>query len=186
MKLLLFPDSRLTTPCELVTPADFTPDFHAQAQRMLAYCREWKGYALAAPQVGIMKRFFVVLPAPLPGTKGHRASGYPTLPVHPLIICNPVVSNEEGKYVYQESCLSMPGVVGNLARPASFTLTYATGGSDPMFENMSRERTIECRGLLARIVQHEIDHLDGRLFVDRLDPITRNRLYPAINKLRRR
>ncbi len=186
MKLILFPDARLTMPCALVTPADFTPEFHKQAQKMLAHCREWKGYALAAPQVGIMKRFFVVLPAPQPGTKGYRENGYPTLPEHPLIICNPVISNPEGKHVYPESCLSMPGVVGNLTRSASFTLTYATGGSDPMFENMPRERTMECRGLLARIIQHEIDHLDGTLFVERLDPITKNKIYPAINRLRKR
>ena len=106
------------------------------------------GVGLAAPQVGISKRITVMNPDP----ENER-----TL----VKMINPrIVASSEETVSIEEGCLSVPGVRGDVIRPAAVEVAY--------LDENGTERKLQAEGLLARIIQHEIDHLDGVLFVDRL------------------
>lgn len=103
------------------------------------------GIGLAAPQVGILKRVIVI--------DLGDGSG-------PLEIINPVIIEQEGEQVDIEGCLSVPGVYGEVKRPARMVVEYT---------NLDGEKVrVEARDLLARCMSHEIDHLDGILFIDKV------------------
>lgn len=109
---------------------------------MLETMYEAPGVGLAAPQIGIAKRLIVVDP-------GDR---------NVLQLVNPCIVEAEGNCVDVEGCLSVPGVFGEVDRAEKVTVTA--------LEKNGREVRLEAEGLLARILQHEIDHLNGTLFVD--------------------
>jgi len=103
-----------------------------------------KGVGLAAPQIGIPLRFFVT---DVPGDK-------------PRMFINPeIIAKTENKTVFEEGCLSLPGINKDVKRPEGIIIKA--------FDIKNREFTLECRGLLARCTQHEYDHLDGILFIDK-------------------
>jgi peptide deformylase len=104
---------------------------------------EAKGVGLAAPQIGIAKRLIVL-------DAGDR---------NVLQLINPCIVNVEGNCVDVEGCLSVPGIFGEVERAEKVTVTA--------MDKEGRELQLEAEGLLARILQHEIDHLDGTLFVDK-------------------
>ncbi|HDH02316.1 MAG TPA: peptide deformylase [Nitrospirae bacterium] len=111
------------------------------------------GIGLAAPQVGVSRRVIVV---------------HVNLKeeAHPLIVLlNPEIVQVDGKVVSEEGCLSVPGYVSNIER-AGIVLVKG-------LDREGRPVEVEAEGLLARALQHEIDHLDGILFVDRMSPIKR-------------
>lgn len=110
-----------------------------------------KGVGLAANQVGVARRVAVV------GVEEHR-----------LVLINPVIENPEGKDKAEEGCLSIPDAYGDVSRPAKIVLR-ALGRDGKPFR-------LEAEGLLARAIQHEIDHLDGILFIDHLGPLKRQLL----------
>jgi peptide deformylase len=104
------------------------------------------GIGLAAPQVGVQKRLFVY---DLQDEEG------------PKVIVNPIISETRGEWEYDEGCLSVPGLSWTIVRPKEVHLTgYDLGGN---------EVSIEADELMARLFQHELDHLDGVLLLDRLD-----------------
>ena len=106
------------------------------------------GIGLAAPQVGVGRRLFVY----------DVGDG-------PEAIVNPVISESRGEWVYEEGCLSVPGLFWEIVRPKEIHLTgYDLDGN---------EVSIEADELLARLFQHELDHLDGVMLVDHLDEDTR-------------
>lgn len=106
--------------------------------------RENNGIGIAAPQVGVSKRIIIV------DNKGKD-----------WILINPEIVWESDALVdFEEGCLSVPGVFDNVKRPESIKIKYRNAKGKPIFEKVD--------GLLSRIVQHEIDHLDGVLFVDYL------------------
>jgi len=108
------------------------------------------GLGLAAPQVGVQKRLFVY---DLRDGEG------------PKTIVNPVVSEHRGEWTYEEGCLSVPGLAWEIVRPKEVHLTgYDLDGN---------EVSIEADEIVARLFQHELDHLDGVLLLERLDPDTR-------------
>lgn len=145
MDLVLFPDSRLRQKCEPV--AEVTDSVRQTLSTMSKRMIEWNGIGLAAPQCGIMKRMFV---AAVSG----RACAF----------VNPKVEDlHEGTAAMSEGCLSMPGLAVELERPAS-VLVRAQDERGKNFE-------MKCRGILARCVQHEVDHLDGILMVDHLEQL---------------
>jgi len=101
------------------------------------------GIGLAAPQIGILKRMIVI-----------------DLGDGPIEIINPVIVEQEGEQIEVEGCLSIPGVYGEVKRPARIIVEYT---------NLNGERVrIEGADLLARCLSHEIDHLDGILFTDKV------------------
>ncbi|MBN9502580.1 MAG: peptide deformylase [Armatimonadetes bacterium 55-13] len=115
---------------------------------MIRIMKQANGIGLAAPQIGIGQRILVMAP------QGMRATGF----------INPVIVKAEGEQVGQEGCLSIPGLYGDVKR-ADFVVVEA-------LDRKGRPVTYEFEGLAARVAQHEIDHLDGVLFIDKVDPAT--------------
>ncbi|HOI44346.1 MAG TPA: peptide deformylase [Candidatus Aminicenantes bacterium] len=111
------------------------------------------GVGLAAPQVGFSKRLITV-----DLSLGERKEDL-------IILANPEILSREGQIVCEEGCLSVPGIYEKVARPAR---VVAKG-----LDLEGREKTIEADDMLARALCHEIDHLEGKLFVDRLSPLKR-------------
>ena len=108
------------------------------------------GIGLAAPQVGVHKQLMVI----------DLALDDPNEP--PFVFINPVIKKANKDFeVDQEGCLSIPGVYMDVTRPTEITVSYK--------DETGRPRTLEASGLLARAIQHEMDHLNGVMFVDRVD-----------------
>ena len=126
-----------------------------------------EGVGLAAPQVGIHRRIVVV---DIHGASDDRPSGE-----EPLVIINPVFEHKSGELEWEEGCLSVPGELGMVTRSAEVTLRYTDLSGD--------EQVLQADGLKAVALQHEIDHLDGKLFVDYLGRIKRNVIRRKMLKL---
>ncbi|MGH7792564.1 MAG: peptide deformylase, partial [Thermodesulfobacteriota bacterium] len=122
------------------------------------------GIGLAAPQVGLNLRVCVVDISP----RDEKSEGL-------IELINPVIILAEGVQVEEEGCLSIPGFVSEVKRKAKVKVSALNRGGQP-FE-------IEGTGLLARALQHEIDHLDGILFIDRLSRLKRELLKKKIEKV---
>jgi peptide deformylase len=133
-----------------------TPKLAAIAERMLATMRNGNGVGLAAPQVGILQRFFV---AELPEDEEND------LPRETYILFNPEIVKGKGEQTGYEGCLSIPGYIGEVARQEQVTVKGLNERGRPV--------RFKVEGYLARVFQHEIDHLDGVLYTDKLtDPNT--------------
>ncbi|HSF05557.1 MAG TPA: peptide deformylase [Methylomirabilota bacterium] len=117
------------------------------------------GIGLAAPQVGISLRLIVI-------------ADDRTRQVRPLV--NPVIVDRRGEQTAEEGCLSIPGIFAPVSRAAWVRVEARDLDGQPV--------TIEGQDLLARVLQHEIDHIDGVLFIDRLDPVARDRIKRKIKK----
>lgn len=133
-----------------------TPKLGAFAEQMLGTMRNADGVGLAAPQVGVLQRFFV---AELPEDEENNH------PRETYILFNPEIVKSKGEQVGYEGCLSIPGYIGEVARQEQITVKGLNEQGKPV--------RLKVEGYLARVFQHEIDHLDGILFTDRLtDPDT--------------
>lgn len=125
------------------------------------------GIGLAANQVGSLQRVIVV-----------DVSGMEETPdVPPLVMLNPEVVREEGSWILEEGCLSIPDIREEVERPELVRLRF----KDLEF----RDHEIEARGILGRVILHELDHLNGVLFIDRLGAVRRKLLRGRLNKIRR-
>ncbi len=123
------------------------------------------GVGLAAPQVGVPLRVCVI-----DLSVGKRGGEL-------FALVNPEFVERDGMQLEDEGCLSVPGFTATVARPAHVVVRA--------LDRHGAERTIEGTGLLARALQHELDHLDGRLFLDRLRGIKRDLIVRKIRKLER-
>ena len=133
-----------------------TPKLAAFAERMLETMRAANGVGLAAPQVGILLRLFVV---ELPEDEEDE------LPPETYILFNPEIVKSKGEEIGFEGCLSIPGYIGEVARQEEITVKG--------LDERGRKVRFRLEGYLARVFQHEIDHLNGVLYTDRLtDPDT--------------
>jgi peptide deformylase len=121
------------------------------------------GVGLAAPQVGVSERLIVLDVRNKEGTTGL------------ITLINPEIIEAEGRVVEEEGCLSLPGITENVARAERVLVR----GHDLE----EREREIEAEGLLAVALQHEIDHLEGILFIDRVSRLKRGIIQRKIRKL---
>jgi peptide deformylase len=142
-----------------------TNDVTTLINDMIATMYAAPGIGLAAPQVGVPLRIFVI-----DLSVGRDPAGL-------LVMLNPVFVEQEGMQLEEEGCLSMPGFTATVARPHRVVVRG--------LDREGREQTREGTGLLARAFQHEMDHLDGRLFVDRLRGIKRDLIVRKIRKLSR-
>ena len=119
------------------------------AKEMLQSMYAAKGIGLAAPQIGINKELLVI------------DVNFEDSAAEPLILINPEITNHGTTLnSYEEGCLSIPGVYLNVVRPSTIKLKFR--------DEMGRPRKMKADGLLARCIQHEMDHLNGVLFVDRV------------------
>jgi peptide deformylase len=163
LRLRIHPDPALRVRCRPV--GGLVAPLAAVAARLIEIMNEQRGIGLAAPQAGLDFRLFVCdVPA-----DDEDASGAATPPVGGLgtLVCiDPVLTDPSPeRSPFDEGCLSIPGVRGDVVRPEQVTLT-ATGLDGQRF-------TIRAGGLLARCVQHECDHLDGVLIIDRMTQMSR-------------
>jgi peptide deformylase len=130
--------------------------------RMFATMYRAPGIGLAAPQVGVGLRFAII---------DLMADDKPA----PMVLINPeVAASSEELATREEGCLSLPGQYADVTRPARVTVRYTDLGG--------ARRHVEAEGLLAACIQHEIDHLDGILFVDHLSALKRNMILRRLAK----
>ena len=161
--IVKFGDHVLHREAECVT--DVTADIAALVKDMIETMYAAPGVGLAAPQVGVPLRVFVV-----DVMGGRSRDGLMTF-------INPEFVEREGMQLEEEGCLSVPGFNATVARPSRAVVKG--------LDLDGRERAVEGTGLLARAFQHEMDHLDGRVFVDRLRGIQRDLIVRRIRKLSR-
>ncbi|MEM9247438.1 MAG: peptide deformylase [Pseudomonadota bacterium] len=165
LPILIHPDPRLKKVCDPVT--DITDDIRALAQNMLATMYAAPGIGLAAPQVGITQRLLVA-------DTVKEGQGEP----RPIVMINPeIVASSEERSIYDEGCLSIPEQYAEVERPADVTITWTD-------ENGADHRE-DFDGLWATCLQHEIDHLNGVLFIDYLKPLKRQLITRKMQKLKR-
>ena len=158
LDILIFPDPLLRTRAAPVAEVDGEVD--ALLGRMFETMYEAPGIGLAATQVNVHRRIVVI------DTSEEKDS--------PLTLINPELLVTEGQGEMQEGCLSIPGVYESVKRPERVRVA-AVGRDGEPFE-------LDAEGLLAVCIQHEIDHLDGKLFVDYLSPLKRNRIRRKMEK----
>ena len=159
--ILKFGDRVLQQPAE---PVDtITPQIQELIDDMIETMHAAPGVGLAAPQVGVALRLFVV-----DVTVGREPAA--------LHVCiNPSFVAREGLQLEEEGCLSLPGFTATVLRPVRAVIQA--------LDRTGRSRAIEGTGLLARALQHEMDHLDGTLFVDRLRGLMRNDILGRVRRL---
>jgi len=159
LKVLSFPDKRLRTKA---VPVEVVDDSIRQIMDdMLETMYEAPGIGLAATQVDIHKQI-VVIDVSEDGKD-------------PLYLVNPKITAKSGKEICEEGCLSVPEYYAEVERAEKVTAT-ALGYDGEPYE-------IEADGLLAVCIQHELDHLDGKLFVDYLSPLKQQRVRKKLEKL---
>jgi peptide deformylase len=148
----------------------------ALAREMLAVMRGHNGVGLAAEQIGRTEAVIVIdIPKPEPGDPP-RPLGNPGVPM-PLVMVNPQIIGMAGEQRGPEGCLSFPEIFVDIARAAEVTATYT--------DLQNHQRTLQATGLLARAIQHEIDHLNGVLLVDRMSPVQKMTVAARLRRLKR-
>lgn len=138
---------------------DVTPEIRRLIADLTDTMYDEVGIGLAAPQVGAAVRLIVVSDEDGRGVQA---------------LVNPVIIEEGGQVTAEEGCLSIPGVFAPVTRAAWVRVEAQDADGQPV--------SITARALFARVLQHELDHLDGVLFIDRLDPVTRDRIKRKIKK----
>ena len=164
LPILEFPDPRLRTRAVAVDPAQVAePAFQQLFDDMFETMYEAPGIGLAASQVDVHQRFMVI---DVTEDKSR-----------PLVFVNPSITARQGEQVYQEGCLSVPGIYADVTRSDVITVEALDRNAQPF--------TLEVDGVLAVCIQHEMDHLEGKLFVDYLSPLKREMVRKKLAKQRK-
>jgi peptide deformylase len=164
LEIIQAPDPRLTTPCAPVET--FGGELDRLLDDMFETMYAAPGIGLAAPQIGVLQRFFV---ADL-GEEDKR---------EPLAIFNPeIVERSATRSVYEEGCLSLPKQFADVRRADRIKIRYQDRQGEP--------RELEAGDLLGRCIQHEIDHLNGVLYIDHISALKRTMILRRLAKSRRR
>ncbi len=158
LPILHYPDPRLHQSATPVT--EFTAQLKQLAEDMAETMYAAPGVGLAAPQVNVHKRLVVI-------DVSEEKNAL-------MVLVNPHILAREGEQEYEEGCLSVPGVYSKISRAARVRVQAQNLDGEP-FE-------IEADGLLAVCLQHEIDHLDGKVFVDYLSQLKQNRIRTKLLK----
>lgn len=162
--ILIHPDPRLKKPCEAV--GEITPELLQLADDMLETMYDAPGVGLAAPQVGVLRQVLVMDCTKAPDTP------------RPTVMFNPeIIWSSEDLSSYEEGCLSIPDQYAPVERPAEVRVRWLGRDGEIHEEQFA--------GLWATCVQHEIDHLKGKLFIDYLGPLKRQMITRKMEKLKR-
>ncbi|MEZ0391117.1 MAG: peptide deformylase [Pseudobdellovibrionaceae bacterium] len=175
LEVLKYPDPRLR---EISKPVEkFTADLKKLAADMLETMYSENGIGLAAPQVGQLIRMLVIDTSPR-DTKGryekNEMSELESQIDQPLVIINPEIVKGEGKTTFSEGCLSVPSFFEDVERFQTIELKYQ--------DLDGNSKILKADGLLAICIQHEMDHLEGTLFIDHLSFIKSNKIKNSIKK----
>ena len=161
LKVLEYPHKALKTVCTAVT--EFDDDLRVTVKAMLNLMYEDRGCGLAANQAGILKRIVVM----------DVSSDY----TEPRCYINPEIIETQGEIFHEEGCLSLPGIFPKVKRAVNVTFRY--------HDEFGECHTLEADDLLAHCIQHEIDHLNGILSIDRISPLKRALYIKKIEKSQR-
>lgn len=162
LPLVIIPDPILRQKSKLVERVD--DDVRKFADNMLETMYDAPGVGLAAIQVGQARRMLVV------DVAGKEEEPNPQVFINPVI-----VKSSDTPNVYEEGCLSIPDIYADVERPAEVTVEY--------IDLTGKQQLIEADGILATVLQHEIDHLDGTLFIDHLSKLKREMVIRKFKKL---
>jgi peptide deformylase len=162
-KIRLYGDPVLRLKSEPVVEVD--GEVRSLADDLIHTVDAAQGLGLAAPQIGVTRRVIVVVEPDGNGTRRHH------------VVVNPEIVSACGEENNEEGCLSIPGVYAKVRRPQSVVLKG--------LDREGRELSIEAAGLMARAFAHEIDHLDGVLFIDRIGMMKRSLLRKKLNEIKR-
>lgn len=160
LQLVKYPNSILKSQASPI--GEVKEDLKDLVDEMFEVMYEAEGVGLAAPQVGLSKRIVVIDP-----TEG-RDEG--------LIMFDPQVIRKKGEEVAEEGCLSLPGVKADVKRAYEVEVRYK--------DLKGEEKILMAQGLLARIIQHEMDHLEGILFIDKLSEAKRQQIMRKLKERR--
>ncbi|KTF10934.1 peptide deformylase [Pseudoalteromonas sp. H105] len=158
LEVLRFPDERLRTVAQDVTNVD--DEVRQIVKDMLETMYDENGIGLAATQVDIHRRIVVI------DVSEERDE--------PIVLINPVISKQDGKTVSEEGCLSVPHSYAKVDRAETVTVTA--------LNEKGEEYSLDADELLAICIQHELDHLKGKLFIDYLSPLKRQRIRKKLEK----
>jgi len=164
LPILIHPDPRLKKLCSPFDAVD--DDARALGDAMLATMYDAPGVGLAAPQVGQLKRLFVM------DCSDKEDESAPMVLINPTVIW---ASEEEA--THEEGCLSIPGMYEDVTRPAEVKVAF--------WDLQGKEYEEHFTGLWSRCAQHEIDHLDGTLFIDYLSRMKRSMITKKMQKLKK-
>jgi peptide deformylase len=162
MEILHYPHPILRKRGEVIR--EITPAVAERAEEMLETMYEARGVGLAAPQVGWSVQLCVMNPTPDDRSRE-------------MVCVNPVLADGEGEEVDDEGCLSFPDIRGNIPRFHKVTCRW--------YDLAGHRMETVAEGLLARMFQHEIDHLNGRLIIDRMTPASRLKVRGPLRELER-
>ena len=163
LPILEFPDPRLRTVARAIDPSELDDAFRAHVQNMFETMYDAPGIGLAASQVDDHRRFMVI-----DVSENHDER---------RVFVNPHIVSREGEQVCQEGCLSVPTINADVTRSEKIVVQALDEFGKP-FE-------LAADGLLAVCIQHEMDHLEGKLFIDHLSPLKRDMVKRKLAKLRR-
>ena len=164
LPILEFPDPRLRTKAVPVDAGHVTtPAFQRLLDDMFETMYDAPGIGLAASQVDVHQRFMVI---DISEEKNQ-----------PQVFINPELGDKAGEQVYQEGCLSVPGIFADVTRADEITVRF--------LDRQGQPQELRADGLLAVCIQHEMDHLEGKLFVDYLSPLKREMVRKKLAKQRK-
>jgi peptide deformylase len=165
LKIVHYPDPILLTVGKPFGDDEFNDDLRTLVEDMFATMYDAQGVGLAAPQVGISKRLFV-MDVPTEDDKSNK-----------IALINPEIMVQEGEQIGDEGCLSFPGIYTTVQREVRTIVRYR----DPF----GKEQELDCTNLSARCVLHETDHCDGIVFLDRMSVLKREFAKRKIRKLQK-
>lgn len=164
LPILVAPDPRLKRPAVAVERVD--GEIRRLMDDMLESMYAANGIGLAAPQVGVLRRVIVV------------DVSAPDAPNEPTRLANPeILWHSDDAVLGEEGCLSLPDQYADVRRPSRIRLRY--------LDHQNEIRELDADGLLAKCIQHEIDHLDGVLFVDHISAVKRNIILRKLSKAKK-
>jgi peptide deformylase len=175
LKILTYPDPRLREVSQQVT--EFSSELKALSESLLETMYSENGIGLAAPQVGELVRMLVIDARPR-DTEGrydqNQMSELELLTEQPLVILNPEIIKYEGKTTFDEGCLSVPSFFETVERHQYIELKY--------HDVQGVSKILKTDGLLSIVIQHEMDHLEGTLFIDHLSFVKSSKIKNQIKK----
>ncbi len=157
-QVLKYPDERLRTVAQEVK--EVTPEVTQICDNMIETMYQSQGVGLASTQVDVIERIFV--------------ADCSEEQNEPLVFINPVITEKRGERVHEEGCLSFPGIYAKVERADEVSVTALDKNGETF--------TMDADGLMAICIQHELDHLNGKLFVDYLSPLKRQMIRKKLEK----
>ena len=165
LKIVHYPEPVLLTVGKPVGEEEFNEELRTLVEDMFETMYDAQGVGLAAPQVGVSKRLFV-MDVPTEEGKSNK-----------IALINPEIITQEGEQIGDEGCLSFPGIYTTVRREVRTVVRYR--------DVFGREQELDCTDLSARCVLHETDHCDGIVFLDRMSVLKRELAKRKIKKLQK-